>query len=220
MKHRLFLATYGGFGAAMAVITVASGSSGWLELPHMMAFVLISGLRAAFNFPSELPANWAFQMTETGGIEPYLAATRKWIVMCGVLPLFAALAPVQAMQFGWARASLYTAYGITVSLVLMEAMFLGFRKAPFTCAHFPGRVNLVFLGLMYIFGFTAYSGLVTRGELWMQTRPAMAMAFFGLAAMAWLVLVQQGRRMLGATARLAYDDPADPVVRTLEIGVR
>jgi hypothetical protein len=220
MKHRLFLATYGGFGAAMAVITVASGKNGWYELPHMLAFVLISGLRAAFNFPSELPANWGFQMTETSAIGPYLSGTRKWIVMCAVLPLFAVLAPIEVVQFGWARAALYTTYGIAVSMVLMEAMFLGFRKVPFTCAHFPGKVNLVFLGVMYIFGFTAYSGLVTRGELWLQTRPIAAAVFFGLAAIAWAVLTQQGRRMLGAKARLAYDDPADPVVRTLGIGVR
>jgi hypothetical protein len=220
MKHRLFLATYGGFGAAMAVITVTSDRSGWLELPHMLAFVMISGLRAAFNFPSELPANWGFQMTETSRLAPYLSATRKWIMVCAVLPLFAILAPVEVVQFGWVRAALYTTYGVAVSLVLMEAMFLGFRKVPFTCAHFPGKVNLVFLGLMYIFGFTAYSGFVTRGEIWIQSRPLAVVLFFGLAAIAWAVLVQQGRRMVGATARLAYDDPPDPVVRTLGIGVR
>jgi hypothetical protein len=220
MKHRLFLATYGGFGAAMAVIALASSRSGWFELPHMLAFVLVSGLRAAFNFPSELPANWAFQLTETAGIQPYLAATRKWIVLCAIVPLFLLLAPFEFARFVWPVALLHTTYGITVSLLLMEALFLGFRKAPFTCAHFPGKVNLVFLGVMYIFGFTTYSGLIARTEIWMQTRPLAAAIFFALAAAIWTMLAWQGRRMIGPKASLAFDDPADPVVRTLGISVR
>jgi hypothetical protein len=220
MKHRLFLATYGGFGAAMALITLASGRSGWTGLPHMLAFVLVSGLRAAFNFPSELPANWGFQLTETAGIQPYLAATRKWIVLCAVLPLFLVLAPMEFAFFAWRVALLHTTYGIAVSLLLMEVLFLGFRKVPFTCAHFPGKVNLVFLSVMYIFGFTTYSGMVTRVEIWMQTRPVAAALFFGVAMAIWFVLTWQGRRILGARPSLDYDDPADPVVRTLGISVR
>jgi hypothetical protein len=220
MKHRLFLATYGGFGVAMAVITLASGRSGWSELPAMLAFVLVSGLRAAFNFPSELPANWGFQLTETAGIEPYLAATRKWIVFCAILPLFLLLLPVEFAHVPWTVALLHTAYGFVVSLLLMEALFLGFRKVPFTCAHFPGKVNLVFLGVTYIFGFTTYSGMVTRVEIWLESRPLAAMLFFALATAAWLTLTRQRRRIFGPKASLDYDDPADPVVRTLGLSVR
>ena len=220
VKHRLFLATYGGFGAAMALITLASGRSGGVELPHMLAFVLVSGLRAAFNFPSELAANWGFQLTETTGIQPYLSATRKWILLCAIVPLFALMAPMEFANFAWPVAALHSLYGIAVTVLLMEVLFLGLRKVPFTCAHFPGKVNLVFLGVMYIFGFTAYSGFVTRGEIWMQARPLAAAIFFALALAARVLIAQQGRRLLGAKPVLAYDDPADPVVRTLGIGVR
>jgi hypothetical protein len=149
-----------------------------------------------------------------------LAATRKWIVLCAVLPLFLLLSPMEFAHNPWPVAMLHTTYGIAVTVLLMEVLFLGFRKVPFTCAHFPGKVNLVFLGVMYIFGFTAYSGFVTRGEIWMQTRPLAAAIFFVLALAGWLVLTQQGRRLLGPKPVLDYDDPADPVVRTLGIGLQ
>ena len=68
MKHRLFLATYGGFGAAMAVMELGSAARGSLALPLMLSFILVSGMRAAFNFPSELRANWSFQLSETGSV--------------------------------------------------------------------------------------------------------------------------------------------------------
>src|SRR5213079_237982 len=46
VKHRLFLATYGGFGAALAVFALISGPEGLLRLPLTFSFVLVSGLRA------------------------------------------------------------------------------------------------------------------------------------------------------------------------------
>ncbi|HTS61763.1 MAG TPA: hypothetical protein VMH28_07045 [Candidatus Acidoferrales bacterium] len=220
MKHRLFLATYGGFGAAMAVVALASGRSGLFELPLTLSFILVSGLRAAFNFPSELAANWGFQITETGGIEPYLAATRKWIVLCAVLPLFVLMAPMELARFHWTAALFHAAYGIMLAVVLMEVMFLGFRKVPFTCAHFPGKVNLVFLSVMYVFGFTTYSGTMARLEAWLAVRPAAALLFLAAAAAGWIAVSRYGRRVLGAKAVLDYEDPADPVVRTLGIAVR
>jgi hypothetical protein len=220
MKHRLFLAVYGGFGAAMAVISLVSGRAGLFELPLMLSFILISGLRAAFNFPSELPANWAFQLTETAGIGPYLAAMRKWIVLCGVIPLFLLLLPMEFARFAWPVALFHSAFGLTLSLVLMEILFLGFRKVPFTCAHFPGKVNLVFLGVIYVFGFTTYSSTMAKVEAWLETRPVAGVIFFAAAAAAWFLLARYGRRVLGPKATLDYEDPADPVVRTLGIAAR
>jgi hypothetical protein len=220
LKHRLFLAVYGGFGAAMTVVSLAAGRAGLFDLPFMLSFILISGLRAAFNFPSELAANWAFQLTETRGITPYLEATRKWIVIGGVLPLFLLLLPMEAARFAWPIALFHTAFGVTVSIVLVELMFLGFRKAPFTCAHFPGKVNLVLLGVIYVFGFTTYSGTMARLEAFLERRPASALVFFVLAAATRYAMAHLGRRVLGPQAVLDYDDPADPVVRTLGIATR
>lgn len=220
VKHRFFLATYGGFGAAMAVLTMPSGRSGLIELPLELSFVLISGLRAAFNFPSELSANWAFQLTETAGIRRYLSAARKWIVVCGVLPLFALLAPVEFALFSWRVAAFHLAYGIALSLLLIDVLFFGFRKVPFTCAHFPGRVNLVFLTVIYIFGFSTYSGSMADLEVLLTSHPGGALLFFAVAAGAWATLDYFNRRRLGPEPALDYEDRVDPVVRTLGIAVR
>src|SRR5215472_12823798 len=220
MKHRLFLAVYGGFGAAMAVVSLASGHTGLFELPLTLSFILISGVRAAFNFPSELRANWAFQLTETAGIGPYMAAMRKWIVVCALVPLFVLLLPMELARFRWPVALFHFAFGLALSVVLMEALFLGFRKVPFTCAHFPGKVNLVFLSVMYVFGFTTYSGTMARVESWLEVRPVAAALFFAVAGLAWFMLARFGRSVLGPEAVLDYEDPADPVVRTLGIATR
>jgi hypothetical protein len=217
VKHRLFLATYGGFGAALAVLTFASGKSGLLELPLTLSFVLVSGLRAAFNFPSELRANWAFQVSEITGLGGYLAATRKWVVACAILPLFLLLSPMEFVCFPWTVAVFHLAFGITLSVLLMEFLLIGFRKVPFTCAHLPGKVNLTFLSTMYVFGFTMYSRIMASFEAWLGEVPLAACLFFVCAASAIVLLARWRVHMLGGASVLDYEDPGYPVITTLDL---
>jgi hypothetical protein len=220
LKHRLFLATYGGFGAAFAVMTFGSGPSGLLVLPLTLSFILVSGLRAAFNFPAELSANWAFQLSEITGVEAYVAATRKWTVVCAILPVFLLMAPMEFACFPPAAALFHLAYGMTTSVLLMEVMFFGFHKVPFTCAHLPGKVNLTFLAVIYIFGFSAYSSTMSKLEARLTQSPAAALAFFGLAAILCIAVSRMGRKILGPKPVLDYEDPAEPIVRTLGLTPR
>ena len=215
MKHRLFLATYGGFGAALAVMTLVSGPTGLLRLPLTLSFVLVSGLRAAFNFPSELSANWAFQISETAYAAEYVAATRKWIALCALLPLFAMLAVMEFACFAPALALLHVAFGFSLSVALTEAMFFGFRKVPFTCAHLPGKVNMSALVFLYIFGFTMYSRLTAGLEAWLAVRPVAATAFLVSLGLGWLLFARWRARAARRAVALDYEDPGDPVIRTL-----
>ena len=215
VKHRLFLATYGGFGAALGVLALLSGPEGLLRLPLTLSFILISALRAAFQFPSELRANWAFQLAEIHPVEGYLSATRKWIVLCAIAPLFALLAPMEFLRFSPGLASFHLAYGATLSLLLMEVMFLGFRKVPFTCAHLPAKVNLSFLTVIYIYGFTTYSRTMAALEQWLGHSPAYAALFFAAAAIALAGFQFARRRRPGRGASLEFEDAGEPTIRTL-----
>ena len=219
-KHRLFLATYGGFGAALAALTFTAGPSGLLQLPLTLSFVLVSGLRVAFNFPSELGANWAFQVSETTGLRDYLAATRKWVVVCAILPLFLLLSPMEFVWFRWTVALFHLGFGVTLSVLLMETLLVGFRKVPFTCAHLPGKVNLTWLSAVYVFGFTMYSRIMASFEAWLSTAPVAAFLFFVCAASAGLLLARWHGQMLGGAMALDYEDPGEPVIRTLDLSLQ
>lgn len=177
LKHRLFLAAYGGVGAAVVVITLAADGSR-LRTPLMLSFILISGLRAAFNFPSDLRANWAFQVSETNSVSAYVRATRKWVIVYAILPLFLLAAGIEAIRGPWTTAAFHFLFGMAVSMSLTEALFLGLRKVPFTCSHLPGKVNLVFLSVIYVFGFTLYSSYMAGLEEWLSSTPARAALFF------------------------------------------
>jgi hypothetical protein len=217
MKHRLFLASYAGAGGAIALLTLTGGRSGPLRLSLTLSFILISALRAAFNFPSELRANWAFQMSDTNYGRESLAAMRKWIVVCAIVPLFTLLAPLEFHFYPWAEALFYLGFGVALSLVLMEVMFLGFRKVPFTCAYLPGKVNLVLLVVIYCFGFTLYSRTMSNLAEWLAATPVAAVLFFAVSAGAYIGMGWCRDRLAGRETVLDFEDAGDPEVRTLEL---
>ncbi len=214
-KHRLFLATYAGFGAALAVLSYTPGETALLRLPLTLSFVLVSALRAAFNFPAELSANWAVQLAETADPAPHVTATRKWILVCGVLPLFALLAPLEVARFPWRAAAFHAAYGVALSALLIEILFFGFRKVPFTCGYFPGKINLVWLSVVYILGFMAYSRVMAGLESWLEHRPAAAVTFLAVVLSLRMLLQHLSARAVRRSPALDYDGAGDPVVRTL-----
>jgi hypothetical protein len=231
MKHRLFLAVYAGFGAALVAISVAPfivvgpnsfvilvndnpGRATLLGVPLTLSFVLVSGLRAAFSFPAEYTANWAFRMADTNHTHQCLIAVRTWTILCGVIPLFLLLTPFDLAFFPWPVALFQFFYGITLSILLVEVMFLDFTKIPFTCGYFPSRNNLVWLIAMYVGGLILYSSKMAALEMWLLDRPPYAALFFCAAAFAWLA-AWKWRARVESPVSLDYLGDDDPIVRTL-----
>ena len=143
-KQRLFLATYGGIAVALALPAVLQigtrpgapilsfHAAGLLSVPLTLSFFAVSGVRAAFNFPAELRANWIFQICESEESMPHMRAARKWIVLMGMAPLFALLAPFEVYFRGWRLGFIHLSFALALSLVLLNLLLVWFRKIPFT----------------------------------------------------------------------------------------
>lgn len=232
MKHRLFLAVYAGFGLALVVINMAPsffviGPGSTIKLlnlspdradlmgvPLTLSFVLVSGLRAAFSFPAEYPANWAFRMTDTHYTRQCLIAIRKWTIVCGVIPLFLLLVPLDLAFSPWPVALFQFFYGVTLSVLLVEVMFFDFTKIPFTCGYFPSRNNLVWLIAIYVGGLFLYSTRMANLEMKLMAQPHDAVRFFFVAALIWLAFWKWPNRAASQKS-LDYLGDDDPIVRTL-----
>ena len=180
----------------------------------MLSFVLISGLRAVFSFPAELNANWGFQITDSNHATDCMHGVRKWIIVRGMVPLFLLLALAELQFLPWTIVLFQTCYGVMLSLLLTEVMFIGFRKIPFTCGYFPGRMNLVFFGALYVGSLTLYSSsMMTDLEARLMNRPLNAVALFCMALGAWFKLWNW--RDDDGDDMLDYLGDMDPAVRTL-----
>jgi hypothetical protein len=133
------------------------------------------------------------------------------------VPLFLLFVPVELLRFPVTTACFHMAYGVIMSLLLTEIMFFDFRKVPFTCAYFPGKINLIGLGIIYAFGFTAYSRTLARVEVFLSGKPLWGWLFLAamLGCISWIARARS--RSLSEAGSLDYEGAGDPEVRTLEL---
>jgi hypothetical protein len=227
-KHRLFVSMYTGVGLAVAISSLfvltrdrefilAISPQGLLEAPLILSFFVVSGLRATFNIPYELGANWMFQITSGSDAGEFMAATRKWVLLRGILPAYAALAVLEFAFLDPWRATFQLAFGLVVAAILIDCLFFNFNKVPFTCSYFPAKSHLAFLAGAYLYGFTIYTFTMGSLEIWVAESAARTLWFF-LVAIATLIGVSWYRRQSWDSALgLVYEDDTDPLVRQLNL---
>ena len=150
-KHRIFLAAYAGVGFALAaqVMPAVKNRDGWLSLPLVVGFFLLSGMRFIFTIPSELPANWQFRVSDTDRQRPALNGTRTAMRWFGVAPLFVALSPFYFVWWTPGVAIANLLFSVTISVLLIEVLTMELRKIPFTCSYPPGKANVTILWIGY-----------------------------------------------------------------------
>ena len=177
----------------------------------------MTGLRAAFNLPAELRANWIFQVCERQDRSATFAPRANGSSPSAFLPLFAILTPFEIYFRGPWLGSIHITFALALSLVLLEVLLVWFRKIPFTCSYFPGKTSMAVMALLYLASFVLYAGTMASLEsqwidsplqLWPSTRQDAA-----LCGLAWLE-----RREFGINDALIYEDEPEPIVRQFELG--
>lgn len=224
-KHEVFLAIYLAIGMSLALTSVVTvnakaafpfgiSNEGMLALPLILSFFVISGLRATFNIPHELSANWIFRTTADFDASQYVSATRKWVALCGLLPLAVLVAAIEFAYWPIRDASFHLMFEATVSAILIQILFFNFRKVPFTCAYYPGKKNLAILAGVYLYGFTTYSTSMVALENWLMLSSARSVAFLmaGIGAITALSSLRQRNRVT-----LIYEEQSDSQLQILEL---
>lgn len=226
-RQRLFLAGYVGVGFALVfqglVATFASfkrldpATDVLLSIPLILSFFMLSGMRFIFSIPSDLPANWVFQMTENANRKACLAGVRKVMFAMVVVPLFASLLPFYILLWDVQRALLQTVFGVTLSAILVEVLLLNFHKIPFTCTFLPGKANITLFGVLYFLAFTTYAYTMAALESWLLLSPVLMAIFVALTAPILWRLIAYRNQLLEEGTGFIFEDKAEPAVQTLDL---
>lgn len=228
-KHRLILAAYVGTGLAIVLEEIVTlsvrGGDQWrqarqaalLSLPLVISFFLLSGMRFVFNIPSELAANWLFQISEREEKSAYLAGVRRCMSLVVATPLTLAVLLVYSRLFGLWTAAAHATYCALLSLIMIEVLLWRLDKLPFACSYAPGRIPVVALLCGYWLAFMAYTDVMVWGEMYfLENRIATVICLAALGAALWGFKLYRERSPVETTALVFYEEP-DPVVRTLDL---
>lgn len=223
--HRMILMGYAGVAFAIIAGGLLGIGSMWISdraltacfvWVHAITLIfLLLGLRHLFSIPTELRANWTFQLTEAEGRDEWLDAVDRFVLWAGAALVLLLPFPFEAKIIGW-RSLLAVALFVTIGLMLYEWMFAEWRKLPFTCSHLPGRTPLWILVLYGI-------GLVTMVPI---LNVILAAALFSGAGFTFILVmtwfawrrIHAARRESWGELKLTYDETPEPAIHGLGLG--
>ncbi len=222
--HRLLWLVY--IGAAAAVVLNSSlidgalvmRSKGWskalqflvLFWPLACSVVMLNGFRHVLSIPSELRANWIFQITESQGRAEWMSAVERFIIAYAIAPIYLILFPVAGSVLGWAMATRMTILQVLISLAMFELLFYSWQKLPFACSYQPGNQPIVAIVAKYI----AILGVLVPILSVMVAVAAEVWFLFSIYLLNFAgiwIWARKLRREGWGEARLIYEDVPDAV---------
>ena len=221
--HRMILMGYGGLGFALLLTGVAGMSSAFkpprvlaadFVYYHILALLfLLIGARHLFSLPTELKANWIFQIMEGEGRIEWLQAVDRFVLVWGVAPLLLVPLPIEVRLLGlrgFAEVGLFLVLG----LLAYEWTFSSWNKLPFTCSHLPGKtpvwVVLACFGLLGALGLL-HSLLLTA----LYSGPLFAIVLALMVAVWWRI--RRTRRQNWEEVRLKYEEAPELAIHGLNL---
>jgi predicted permease len=224
--HRLLLLTYAGMAlgwvikAALDAPPVSLHDEGMYGLmavasPLGLAVLMVLGLRYLFTVPVALRANWMFQTADRECRASWLAAVGRFVIACGIAPVFLASLPATIAILGWLRAIGVTALGALVALICYERLFRDWAKLPFTCSYLPGKRPFWMLAFRAAVA-AIYLAVVPRALLAASGELAAFLAVFTGLALFWRRW--RAKRLADrAEVTLLWQDSPDPDVEALHL---
>jgi hypothetical protein len=223
--HRMRLASYMVVAAGIVLILLAARTSPLrnfqtfdttlLSIPFVLSFFLVFGIRAISNVPIAIEANWIFRLRETHDKKHYLIGFKKGIVFFAILPLFVVLFFFYAFLWGWMFALLFCFFGFAVSSLLVEIVFVGHRKIPFTCSYLPGKGKMNIFWIVYLVSLISYVTLMSSMAYKLLLNPFGFFFFIAIVLILFMIIRLVQNRFFLQRADIIYEETPEPALLTL-----
>jgi hypothetical protein len=168
--HRLTLA--GAAAVALAIIlfvltrvALEPGklTPGILIVQPLIYGCLLVGFRHLIRVPAELRANWGVRLAWRDHPRQFRDGVCRAGLVTLALPSLAVSVPLVAMIGDMQAALIHAALGLLGAAIFLEAIMLGYDKAPFTCNYVPGGAKA--LVPVFILAFLIGANVFARMEL-------------------------------------------------------
>jgi hypothetical protein len=221
MYHKMQLIAYGAVAIAVLLIVMTSETLNVGEMirlqktllaaPLVLSFFLITGLRNIIDIPVSIEANWIFKFTESQPKRHYFAGLRKAVVLLILVPFFTLMTFLYAWIWDWRTLLIHETFGFLTALLLLEGMFIRYRKIPFACSFLPGKANVHFFWILYILGFMIYITVLTSLEAYLISNVVEFLVFVGLTMFCILAVRVYQNRFYYPWINIIYEEEPDAV---------
>jgi len=140
---------------------IAAAPLSALTLQTLILAVALTAFRHIVRVPAELRANWTFHLAWSGDERPFLAGVKRAALTVIVAPTLAILFLYGAFAFGPRFALGHLVAGVLLSWILIDLLFIGYRKLPFASSYIRSE-DLKSVGPLYV--LAALTGTVWFAE--------------------------------------------------------
>jgi hypothetical protein len=152
------------FHVAHTLSEKANAQDALLSLPFLVGFLILSGLRLAFEIPFDIRANWILQFW----LDPAKQQARPIARSIMYSLCLSWLVPITLIYsvwlWGWGAGLIHTLFWGVCALLLIEALILKFRKVPFTCPFPSYKSHSPLVLAAYLLGFILFGTYVPELE--------------------------------------------------------
>jgi len=227
--HRLVLTAIGGLALVLASQALMQSSDGGivarkiamtpaaLSIPFIVTFLLILGLRILFEMPSELRANWVFQLMVDSDRQESEPLVRK-VILLAVLPLTIGVTlPIYFYLEGIAVACLHSLLIAAWAALLTNILLIRFRKLPFTCTMPVFKQHSIVILVSFCFGYLLYAVSTPEFESTALLEPVRMLELIPVAILAWYVPHYLGKTTTEVERRLIFEEGAPRSIEILRL---
>ena len=184
----------------------AAMTSAALSIPFVLSFLLIIGLRAVFEIPSDLRANWIFQLMLDPERQECKPLARR-VILVAILPWILVLTFVPYFYLeGIVVALLHAAVVLLWSYLLTDIALIRFRKVPFTCSLPVFKQHSIVILIALGFGFLIYAGSTAEFESSALFSPIRMLSLLPVAAVAWYIPRYLEKTTISLERRLIFEE--------------
>jgi hypothetical protein len=142
--HRLTLACAAAIGLSMSFVVLSRSDlqagalrPGILSIQPLLYGCLLVAFRHLVRVPPELRANWGLRLAWRGQRRAFTDGVCRAAMLTLAVPAIGLVSLPMVIVAGAPMALAHAALGVAGAAILLEAMMLGYDKAPFACNYVP-----------------------------------------------------------------------------------
>ena len=202
-RHVMFLGAYLGIGLVL-VAQAAEGDE--KQIPLLLAFFLISGLRLAFDIPASAASSWAFQFS-ANDVTPSPNAVARRLMMLLILP----------WQFLPVGSFAFVALNMAFSVLGIELILVNFQRIPFTYYVQPDSRKMVMRFVLALLGLVILAPFLSGIERWATSQWWRYTIVWAFIWGAWLDLRRRRRTNESEDTGLSFEERAPSEFELLKL---
>jgi hypothetical protein len=191
-RHTIQLATYFGMAIAVGVlklippivrenVVLDAPRAYTLAPPLVLMFFAVFGLRAAFQIPTDLDANWVFRLAQPTVREA--VRTSRWLILTlAVVPITMIWLLVTLALWSTQTAVAAACLLLVTGMVLTEIALSNWTKIPFASAHEPATETLKSRAAWYLTALLMYQFILSELQARALFSSSTTMTHLGIGA--------------------------------------